>query len=491
MRLLCYFCGATGTPFEDVAPCGEDSAVGVCKVHGPLHLPNQRRAPRLNFPTAESCSQFSARYVGLELEMFHHQHDTDRSLQLSTDWRLSNCGMSEDGSIRSNSGIELKTPPAQGDDIALWITAVSKIALSYGMRVDASCGVHVHVDVKQLTAADFRRLFLLVRYWEPVIYAILPPNRWMGGYGGPMQLAEKGIRRVTTMPHLEALWKRQNGSSRYRGLNFESYKKYGTVEFRYHSGTLNAEKLLAWAYLCQRIVDTSTEVNLVSIPHHFDNFDDRLQKLAVATKVERLLPYLTARIAHFGANTAAIESWYATREAEITAREEEIQRVHPNHACVIHPGEHNFGNCLHYQEWRDVLETFRNHPTRHGVGISVLLWYSLPRGWFVHPGNFYGLRLMACICHGTLETLEHGGEALGDNCRNSRDMLVGYLSARRQFRSEAGMPPETHRILLDADALSALERRERSTESGLEEPLYEDIDEEPDDDDGGTNEEDT
>jgi hypothetical protein len=46
---------------------------------------------------------------------------------------------------------------------------------------------------------------------------------------------------------------------RYVKLNFLAVAKYGTVEFRHHSGTVEAEKITQWVIACLRLVKTATE----------------------------------------------------------------------------------------------------------------------------------------------------------------------------------------------------------------------------------------
>ena len=491
MILTCMGCGRdTGVPFEDLTPWGVGRSMCVgCKEGQPLPL--QRRNATLDFRKAQTFERYSPRFIGVELEMFHHLHNTDRALQLSTDWRLMNCGICEDGSIRSNAGIEVKSPPAQGDDIPLWLTNIVRIALSYGMRVDASCGVHVHVEVKDFDANDFRRLFLLTRQWEPIIYAILPPNRWMGTYGGPMRLGEKGIRKMTSMAHVEHTWANQNGHTRYRGLNFEAYKKYKTVEFRYHSGTLNIEKLLAWTCLCQRIVDGAKRLGLNQIPTQFEGFEDRLKRLSTLTKVESLIPYLERRMTHFEADTAAIERWYTERNAELDAVPEPV-RIMASAPCPFHPLDHRATSCTQYSTAVEMVECFNNAHFGRYMTVSDI-WYTLPLAWVRSPFTIGPWMMRLCFMHAAIErvtTPGHDGECGPAGCRatTNRDRAISrYMSDRRTWRRENGWPPDAP---LPPAAPPAAANLLEEILDGPEAESLDDDDHDPDDD-GGTNEEDT
>ena len=42
---------------------------------------------------------------------------------------------------------------------------------------------------------------------------------------------------------------------RYYGINFDELNKHRTIEFRYHHGTLDAEKVINWLILCLCFVE--------------------------------------------------------------------------------------------------------------------------------------------------------------------------------------------------------------------------------------------
>ena len=58
---------------------------------------------------------------------------------------------------------------------------------------------------------------------------------------------------MTSITALRILF-RQN---RYLKLNLEAFGRYGTVEFRQHSGTLNGEKAEAWIGLLVALVNSA------------------------------------------------------------------------------------------------------------------------------------------------------------------------------------------------------------------------------------------
>ena len=53
-------------------------------------------------------------------------------------------------------------------------------------------------------------------------------------------------------------------NTRYLKLNLQSYLKYGTVEFRQHSGSTKFSKIKNWILICARLVEFSKQNILLS-----------------------------------------------------------------------------------------------------------------------------------------------------------------------------------------------------------------------------------
>src|SRR3990167_9189469 len=261
MKLQCVECHQEGKyPFEDSAPYEENNPNGLCLEHGPRYTPDVThfyRHPKRDFRPGEEFSLLtSRRFVGMEFEMFHHTHNTDRPLDLSRDWRLLNCGIAEDGSISSRANIEIKTPPAQGDDAVLWAKAIGTIAPAYGMVVNKSCGLHVHVDIRDFNSVAVKRVGLLGLLVEPVLYAALPPERAYS-MSSPLHINRKALLEVLQeTAAVKSVWYKDQGG-RHIGMNLAARERHGTLEFRYHSGTLNPTKVLHWLRICTGVVDAA------------------------------------------------------------------------------------------------------------------------------------------------------------------------------------------------------------------------------------------
>lgn len=189
-------------------------------------------------------------------------------------------GMSGDSSINGNGkGIEIQSPRLQGAKGEEFTTRVAGVLKNNNAVVNASCGMHVHLDADAIvptSRSEYPRA--LVEMWkayvvfEDVIFSVLPYNRRINRYCRPLRdyfkLSE--IEAITSMYDAERLWYKQQDSSairsekqhhhhasRYFGVNFHSLFGGGHLELRHHSGTLNAKKVLQWANLHALIMDAA------------------------------------------------------------------------------------------------------------------------------------------------------------------------------------------------------------------------------------------
>lgn len=112
-----------------------------------------------------------------------------------------------------------------------------------GARVDNSCGMHVHVDARDMTSnmADFSRiLFLKYRENEDMIDRLVASTR-----RNSVSTFCRSMKNLNRTSNWETL-----RYERYQKLNFQSFQRHGTVEFRQHEGCLTETKAVAWIIFC-------------------------------------------------------------------------------------------------------------------------------------------------------------------------------------------------------------------------------------------------
>jgi hypothetical protein len=186
-------------------------------------------------------------------------------------------GVTEDGSL-GNGGREFQTPKLRGAKGEAVLTTVCRALQSNEFTVNNDCGTHVHIDGKGLLPrtiskdepTSLKQLWAFYLAYEPVIHSFLPQGRRSNRYCYSLYkvAAIDKVKACKTQRDIERLWykaqhPRQLDSrkshhyddSRYAGVNLHSLLGQKNVEIRYHSGTINALKILHWVNLHTAILD--------------------------------------------------------------------------------------------------------------------------------------------------------------------------------------------------------------------------------------------
>lgn len=200
-------------------------------------------------------------------------------------------GLCRDGSLNSNIGypVEIQSPILKGDAGELEVKETCEYLNKNDFSVDKTCGMHVHFsgDTFMTDASDPKKLislYLFHRLFEPVIVSFLPSTRRNNNYCsqfakgssqrgslyelGTVDDAFSRVVSMSTIADFEKYWYKVESDrevthkkderyteSRYMGVNFHSLLKDYHIEIRYHSGTLNYEKILHWVNLHGKIIE--------------------------------------------------------------------------------------------------------------------------------------------------------------------------------------------------------------------------------------------
>jgi len=156
-----------------------------------------------------------------------------------------------DGSISGN-GIEFVSPILRGQDGLEQVRKITNALVTIGATVNQSCGFHVHVGARGETTEFFKALIKLYGKFETALDGVMPlsrrgdRNRYCASviqFNTPAIDEANSIQQV-----IRAI------PSRYYKLNLQAFAKHGTVEFRQHAGTVDADKAINWITVCLRLV---------------------------------------------------------------------------------------------------------------------------------------------------------------------------------------------------------------------------------------------
>lgn len=220
-----------------------------------------------------------------------------------------------DGSIRGPNPAEFIIGPIAGQELQRITGELGVWLRSREAGTNNSCGLHVHVDARDLDPFGMRRMLALWQVLEGPFYELcqkersdslhcrrVPAQFWKGLEGmwdlkGPRAhrsfqhllletlyqdtvalpvSAHHGAARTQAGAERAVIQSRLRGNNgrltqRYWGLNLHSYFFRGTVEFRMHEGCHCADRILHWAQWCQWFVDlasrlTDPEVRAIQEP---------------------------------------------------------------------------------------------------------------------------------------------------------------------------------------------------------------------------------
>jgi hypothetical protein len=268
----------------------------------------------------------SSRLWSCEIE----HYSTDRKKAVAVYNNMPNgFGLSGDGSLETrgrisdgrhiDAPVEIQTSLLGGKKGEDTIRAFCKKLQDADSYVDRTCGLHIHIDLRDLhgditsygtstPTKGVRKIANIISFYtlfEDCITMFLPANRrnnrfckYIRGEFSLSRLAE-----VETFEDLMLYWYKTNdiesafshmrehyNQSRYYGMNLHAFFQHQNVEIRHHSGTLNAQKILEWVNLHTAIIDhcIKADTTLDTIQNDFES----LQNEADDKKLEKFFDIL-------------------------------------------------------------------------------------------------------------------------------------------------------------------------------------------------------
>jgi len=221
------------------------------------------------------AQELTAAGIKVKVEDYNHIDSEER-------WKITS-----DGSLTGTQSFELVSPILHGEEGLKDLEKVCWVLELCDVKVNNSCGLHIHMDAAGFTLQTWKNLALSYKRLEKVIDAFMPSsrrnNRFCQGFAN---ITETQIKSAGTITDL----RRAFGNDRYRKVNLEAYARHRTVEFRQHSGTTNFTKMSAWIYFLAKLIifaengEVQNRTTLQNIPFLDDRekiyFKLRTRKLA-------------------------------------------------------------------------------------------------------------------------------------------------------------------------------------------------------------------
>lgn len=214
-----------------------------------------------------SKSEFN-RFIGIESEVISEYDDADD--YESNGYIPKYFNVVDDGSL-NGGGVEFVTSrPIIGDEVDTALTSLEKVNLDEYNSVDDSCGIHIHLNAVDFNFIEIKSLLMIISRLQPAIYESLPDYRGKNRYCRYIDMSVKQIANIKTLPELvtkyydladSSINDNKYNDARYLGTNIHARFYMGTIEFRYHEGSIKSRPIKHWIRFLNRIMDASTKLS--------------------------------------------------------------------------------------------------------------------------------------------------------------------------------------------------------------------------------------
>ena len=231
---------------------------------------------------------------GIDCYSEGYNHHTRRHWKIVTDASIST-------TRQKPYGFEIVSPILEGDDGIREAEKVAEVLNENGCDANVSCGFHVHVDASNLTKKDVANV---VRAWarnEWVVDTLVPASRRSNRY---CQSIHQRSIQAYTREYEKSLFDRiasaenetvdsiveitNPSNDRFFKLNLTALRRHQTIEFRYHSGTVQPEKVIRQIQFCIAFVERFSQKRLITVFGHRSHSTTEYRKPIAKSTTELL-----------------------------------------------------------------------------------------------------------------------------------------------------------------------------------------------------------
>ena len=208
--------------------------------------------------------------------------------------------MDGDGSLRNNGTEYISDPPLFGRDLITALVELEQGLTEAGAQISSRCGLHIHMDVSELTVDELLAFVVGTSLVEPSLFRYVGKERAQNIHCLPF--ADTG----NVLPFLNGIkygrtpddvLRSIKSACKYSALNIRPVTYQGSVEFRHHAGSFSASRILEWINILMRIKRESIKYRadrLANLPR------EEISKLLLGDTIEYtssdyLTGYLTAK----------------------------------------------------------------------------------------------------------------------------------------------------------------------------------------------------
>jgi Putative amidoligase enzyme len=201
-----------------------------------------------------------------------------------------------DSTIAGPQPFELVSPILRGVEGLEQIKTVCQVLNSLGVQVNKSCGLHVHHGASDLRLNDWKNLVKSFLKYETCFDQLVAPSRrrnnsrWAHSVLCRFNSLDEAWPQIDSARDLEDLAYKAIGGDRYHKLNLMAFWRHGTVEFRQHGGTIDAEKIIHWVILTNALIEDACSVQYI-LKRGANSLKSLLDVLLVPAATNRFFQY--------------------------------------------------------------------------------------------------------------------------------------------------------------------------------------------------------
>ena len=178
----------------------------------------------------------------------YSHHDSSNQWKVVTDASVHAIG-------RAGHGVEVVSPILRGYEGLIAIRKMCACLKAHGVKVNRTCGLHVNIDARQVSVEAIKACMVRYAQFERTIDAFQQNDR--RGNSNQYCRSVSGV-----LPYLNSINSKDDfssqGISRYHKVQCSSsWRSHGTIEFRHHGGTIDAEKISQWIVFCDAFLSES------------------------------------------------------------------------------------------------------------------------------------------------------------------------------------------------------------------------------------------
>jgi hypothetical protein len=164
----------------------------------------------------------------------------------------------------SVNGMEFYSPILYGDEGLAAVEAFCADAATLDFAVDSTCGLHLHLDMRDELAQAVKSVAYAYLRSDSVWRALVNTYRANDcGYCRRMQYTRQQLEDAHDMANFCDRW------DRYALCNLNAYTKFGSFEIRLYQGSVDAKEICNWVKAHTRFVDWAKTQTLDEVEDAF------------------------------------------------------------------------------------------------------------------------------------------------------------------------------------------------------------------------------